>query len=153
MIQFEYVSPNSVKQALGLLSSNWGDTEVLAGGTDLLGLMKDFVLTPKRDRQYQTRVRPGGNKDRTRWRRAHRCLSHTGPDHRGLAHPTILSCPCANRRRRRQPANPEHGYHRRQPLPTPPLLVFPKRNGPAAKDAGWKVHGSQWRQPISRYPW
>jgi xanthine dehydrogenase YagS FAD-binding subunit len=48
MIQFEYVSPNSVKQAVGLLSSNWGDTEVLAGGTDLLGLMKDFVLTPKR---------------------------------------------------------------------------------------------------------
>ena len=48
MIQFEYVSPNSVKQALGLLSANWGDTEVLAGGTDLLGLMKDFVLTPKR---------------------------------------------------------------------------------------------------------
>jgi len=48
MIQFEYVSPNSVKQALGLLSVNWGDTEVLAGGTDLLGLMKDFVLTPKR---------------------------------------------------------------------------------------------------------
>jgi xanthine dehydrogenase YagS FAD-binding subunit len=48
MIQFEYVSPNSVKQAVGLLSTNWGDTEVLAGGTDLLGLMKDFVLTPKR---------------------------------------------------------------------------------------------------------
>jgi xanthine dehydrogenase YagS FAD-binding subunit len=48
MIQFEYVSPNSVKQAVGLLSSNWGDTEVLAGGTDLLGLMKDFVLAPKR---------------------------------------------------------------------------------------------------------
>src|SRR5205814_3421288 len=48
MIQFEYVSPNSVKQALGLLSTNWGDTDVFAGGTDLLGLMKDFVLTPKR---------------------------------------------------------------------------------------------------------
>jgi xanthine dehydrogenase YagS FAD-binding subunit len=48
MIQFEYVSPNSVKQAVGLLSTNWGNTEVLAGGTDLLGLMKDFVLTPKR---------------------------------------------------------------------------------------------------------
>jgi len=48
MIQFEYVSPNSVKQAVGLLSTNWGNTEVLAGGTDLLGLLKDFVLTPKR---------------------------------------------------------------------------------------------------------
>ena len=48
MIRFEYVSPNSVRQALALLSTNWGDTEILAGGTDLLGLMKDFVLTPKR---------------------------------------------------------------------------------------------------------
>jgi xanthine dehydrogenase YagS FAD-binding subunit len=48
MNQFEYVSPNSVKQVVGLLATNWGDAEVLAGGTDLLGLMKDFVLTPKR---------------------------------------------------------------------------------------------------------
>jgi xanthine dehydrogenase YagS FAD-binding subunit len=48
MIRFEYASPNSVKQALALLSTNWGDAEILAGGTDLLGLMKDFVLTPKR---------------------------------------------------------------------------------------------------------
>jgi len=48
MIRFEYVSPNSVKQALGLLSANWGDAEILAGGTDLLALMKDYVVTPKR---------------------------------------------------------------------------------------------------------
>ena len=48
MIRFEYVSPNSVKQALGLLSANWADSEILAGGTDLLALMKDYVVTPKR---------------------------------------------------------------------------------------------------------
>ena len=48
MIRFEYVSPNSVKQALGLLSANWGEAEILAGGTDLLALMKDYVVTPKR---------------------------------------------------------------------------------------------------------
>jgi xanthine dehydrogenase YagS FAD-binding subunit len=48
MIQFEYVSPNSVKQAVALLTTNWGDAQILAGGTDLLGLMKDFVVTPKR---------------------------------------------------------------------------------------------------------
>jgi len=48
MIRFEYVSPNSVKQALGLLSANWGEAEALAGGTDLLALMKDYVVTPKR---------------------------------------------------------------------------------------------------------
>ena len=48
MIRFEYVSPNSVKQALGLLSANWGDAEILAGGTDLLALMKDDVVAPRR---------------------------------------------------------------------------------------------------------
>lgn len=48
MIRFEYVSPNSVKQALGLLSANWGEVGILAGGTDLLALMKDYVVTPKR---------------------------------------------------------------------------------------------------------
>jgi xanthine dehydrogenase YagS FAD-binding subunit len=48
MIRFEYVSPNTVKQALGLLSANWGEAEILAGGTDLLALMKDYVVTPKR---------------------------------------------------------------------------------------------------------
>jgi xanthine dehydrogenase YagS FAD-binding subunit len=48
MIRFEYVSPNSVKQALGLLSANWGEAEILAGGTDLLALMKDYIITPKR---------------------------------------------------------------------------------------------------------
>jgi xanthine dehydrogenase YagS FAD-binding subunit len=48
MNRFEYVSPSTVKQALGLLSANWGDAEILAGGTDLLALMKDYVVTPKR---------------------------------------------------------------------------------------------------------
>ena len=48
MRPFEYVSPNSTSQAISLLGSTWGNTTVLAGGTDLLALMKDDVLTPKR---------------------------------------------------------------------------------------------------------
>jgi xanthine dehydrogenase YagS FAD-binding subunit len=48
MNRFEYASPNSVQQAVGLLSGTWGESEVLAGGTDLLGRMKDYVSTPKR---------------------------------------------------------------------------------------------------------
>jgi xanthine dehydrogenase YagS FAD-binding subunit len=48
MNRFEYVSPNTMKQALGLLSANWADAEILAGGTDLLALMKDYVVSPKR---------------------------------------------------------------------------------------------------------
>jgi xanthine dehydrogenase YagS FAD-binding subunit len=48
MHPFEYVSPENTKQAVSLLSASWGQTEILAGGTDLLALMKDDVVTPKR---------------------------------------------------------------------------------------------------------
>jgi len=48
MRPFEYVSPNSRSQAISLLGTTWGSTEVLAGGTDVLALMKDDVIAPKR---------------------------------------------------------------------------------------------------------
>ena len=48
MQAFEYAAPSSVKEAVGLLSSSWGEADVLAGGTDLLSLMKERIHTPKR---------------------------------------------------------------------------------------------------------
>ncbi|MBV6432958.1 MAG: 4-hydroxybenzoyl-CoA reductase subunit beta [Bryobacteraceae bacterium] len=48
MQAFEYASPTSVKEAVDMLSSNWGETDVLAGGTDLISLMKEYLHTPKR---------------------------------------------------------------------------------------------------------
>jgi len=48
MRAFEYVSPTNTRQAVGLLGAAWGQSEVLAGGTDLLALMKEDVITPKR---------------------------------------------------------------------------------------------------------
>jgi xanthine dehydrogenase YagS FAD-binding subunit len=48
MRAFEYASPSTAEQAVGLLGSSWGQAEVLAGGTDLLALMKDDVVHPKR---------------------------------------------------------------------------------------------------------
>src|SRR5204863_7190252 len=39
---------NSRAQAVSLLGAAWGNTEILAGGTDLLALMKDDLVTPKR---------------------------------------------------------------------------------------------------------
>ena len=48
MRSFEYVSPTTKAQAVSLLAGNWGQTEVFGGGTDLLALMKDDVLAPKR---------------------------------------------------------------------------------------------------------
>jgi len=48
MQSFEYLSPANTKQATGLLGASWGHTEIIAGGTDLLALMKEDVVTPKR---------------------------------------------------------------------------------------------------------
>lgn len=48
MQAFEYANPTTLQEAVGLLGKRWGDTDVLAGGTDLLALMKDYVETPKR---------------------------------------------------------------------------------------------------------
>ncbi|MGC8761160.1 MAG: FAD binding domain-containing protein [Bryobacteraceae bacterium] len=48
MQPFEYASPKTLKEALALLGSGWNDAAVLAGGTDLISLMKEEVMTPKR---------------------------------------------------------------------------------------------------------
>jgi xanthine dehydrogenase YagS FAD-binding subunit len=48
MERFEYANPTTVKDATGLLGSSWNDAQVLAGGTDLISMMKDFVVSPKR---------------------------------------------------------------------------------------------------------
>ncbi len=48
MEAFEYASPKSVQDAVKLLESTWGGTEIMAGGTDLVSAMKDRVVTPKR---------------------------------------------------------------------------------------------------------
>jgi xanthine dehydrogenase YagS FAD-binding subunit len=48
MRPFEYASPATKEQAVSLLGATWGNTEVLAGGTDLLALMKEDIVHPKR---------------------------------------------------------------------------------------------------------
>ena len=48
MENFEYANPKTVKEAAALLGQSWSDAAVLAGGTDLLSLMKDTVMIPKR---------------------------------------------------------------------------------------------------------
>ncbi len=47
MEKFSYASPKTVKEAVTLLNSNPGEVEVLAGGTDLISLMKEYLATPK----------------------------------------------------------------------------------------------------------
>jgi xanthine dehydrogenase YagS FAD-binding subunit len=48
MHNFEYASPTTKEDAVKLLAASWGETEALAGGTDLLALLKDYVVTPRR---------------------------------------------------------------------------------------------------------
>ncbi len=48
MKAFEYANPATKEQAVSLLGKQWGETEILAGGTDLLSMMKDYLTTPNR---------------------------------------------------------------------------------------------------------
>jgi xanthine dehydrogenase YagS FAD-binding subunit len=48
MNSFEYANPTTLQEAVGLLGARWGQADILAGGTDLLSLMKDHLHEPKR---------------------------------------------------------------------------------------------------------
>lgn len=48
MRAFEYASPAKLEQAFRLLGDSWDDAAPLAGGTDLLSLMKDDIVAPRR---------------------------------------------------------------------------------------------------------
>ena len=48
MEAFEYARPESGKEAVELLGSSFAESEILAGGMDLISLMKNYVLSPKR---------------------------------------------------------------------------------------------------------
>src|SRR5271167_1421807 len=47
MEKFSYANPTSDKDALALLGSTWNDAAVLAGGTDLISMMKENLAAPK----------------------------------------------------------------------------------------------------------
>lgn len=48
MQAFAYASPTTIQEAVALLADRWGVADVLAGGTDLLNLLKDYIHTPQR---------------------------------------------------------------------------------------------------------
>src|SRR4051812_14455302 len=48
MNSFEYASPKDLESAIGLLGSDFGEAEVLAGGTDLVTSLKQGIVKPKR---------------------------------------------------------------------------------------------------------
>ena len=48
MKAFEYAAPKTLKEAAGLLGNAWGQTEILAGGTDLVTALKQGLTAPAR---------------------------------------------------------------------------------------------------------
>lgn len=46
MKNFTYYQPTTLQQALPLLDTEWGKTELLAGGTDLLDRQKEYISQP-----------------------------------------------------------------------------------------------------------
>jgi xanthine dehydrogenase YagS FAD-binding subunit len=48
MKNFTYAAPRTEAEVLSVLSANPGETEIIAGGTDLVGLLSHMVLTPDR---------------------------------------------------------------------------------------------------------
>ena len=55
------------KEALSLLGAGWGDADVLAGGTDLLSLMKDYIAHAEAGGEHQGHQgTEGGFEDRRR---------------------------------------------------------------------------------------
>jgi xanthine dehydrogenase YagS FAD-binding subunit len=47
MNAFEYANPASAEDAVALLGGAWGETEVLAGGTDLISSLKQGLTQPR----------------------------------------------------------------------------------------------------------
>lgn len=46
MHNFTYYRPRTAAEAVGLLDTRWGGVELLAGGTDLLALQKEYIAQP-----------------------------------------------------------------------------------------------------------
>jgi xanthine dehydrogenase YagS FAD-binding subunit len=46
MKNFTYYRPQTADEAIGLLDAKWGTSELLAGGTDLLDLQKEYIAQP-----------------------------------------------------------------------------------------------------------
>jgi xanthine dehydrogenase YagS FAD-binding subunit len=46
MKNFVYYRPRTTEEAVGLLGDKWGKVELLAGGTDLLDLQKEYIAQP-----------------------------------------------------------------------------------------------------------
>ena len=142
MRAFEYVSPTSKEQVAALLGDN---AAILAGGTDLLALMKDDVVTPARL----------VNIKEIEILRGIRYNQATGLRIGALAtiaeladaKSELASYPSFARGSERsgQSTDSQPRHPRREHVPAPALLVLPQRHGTASNDGRWQVDGGRRR--------
>ena len=114
METFAYAHPTTKQQALGLLGPSWEDAAVLAGGTDMISLMKEHVVIPKRVVSIRgIQEWSGISADPAA------CASARWPPFRRFARsrrgPEAISCVLDHRRGGHfQPANSQYGHHWRR---------------------------------------
>ena len=110
MNAFEYASPSTKKNAVELLSEKPDKTVVLAGGTDLLSLMKDNVAAPERVVSIKSIGDLGGISYDGNHGFAHRRAGHVGRARSELEGARRLPVAGSGGRRNPKPTTAEHGH-------------------------------------------
>ncbi len=150
MQAFEYVSPANKEQVATLLGEN---AAILAGGTDLLALMKDYVVTPNRlvnikqiDSLRGISYQPGNGL---------RIGALTTIAEFADAKTDLSAYPGADRggQRSGQSADSQCRHHRRQHVSASALLVFSQRPGTVPQSSQRQVDGAGGRQSLRRHSW
>ena len=139
MQAFEYANPTTLQEALGCSAMTGARADVLAGGTDLLSLMKDYLHTPKRVVNIKSIKELDGIRKTADGLRigALVTIDELVEERRGPAdYPSLAEAA----RWSPQPADPQHGNRGRRSLPAPALLVFP----PGLRPAGQEGRPESW---------
>ena len=123
---FAYVRPASLSEALKQLEER--GARLHAGGTDLLGCLRDGVFEAETVVSLAQARRAARDHGRRPTAAAHRRADDDRRDRRASGRRREVSRRSRRRRRvGRQPAAAQPGHHRRQPLPAAALLVLPRR--------------------------
>ncbi len=132
MQAFEYANPATLQEALGLLGAKWGEADVLAGGTDQISLMKEYLATPKRVVNIKGIKELGGIQSSKTGLRIGATVTLEELAENAEVRKSV-SVAGGSGARRIQPADPQHGDGGRRSVPAAALLVFPPGLRPARR--------------------
>src|SRR4051794_41916587 len=135
MHPIEYASPATREQAVKLLGTDPAAAAPLAGGSDLLALLKDGVETPRRLVSLKGIAGLTGVRSESGGLRigALTVLGDLAADAAlGFEYPAVT----AAAGRVAGAENPQGGAARGEPLQTPRRLVYPQRLGPPPPEGG-----------------